>query len=121
MGDDTASPARLGRELASARAAAKRSLREVATDADISAAYLQKLERGHVDEPSPRILQRLAAALHLDYRDLMQFAGYDIPSSRARQHPLAARFAAADLTKAEESAVAAFIDHLLAQRTDRFG
>lgn len=118
MGDDTASPARLGRELASARGAANRSFREVAGDAGISAAYLQKLERGQVEEPSPRILQRLATALDLDYRYLMELAGYDAPSRRGRQHPLAARFAGADLTQAEERAVAAFIDHLVAQRTD---
>ena len=118
VGDATASPARLGRELASARQTTSRSLREVASEAGISAAYLQKLERGQVEEPSPRILQRLASALNLEYRDLMELAGYDVPSGRVRQHPLAARFAGADLTQAEERAVAAFIDHLVAQRAD---
>ena len=117
--DGMASPTRLGRELASARQTTGRSLRAVANAAGISAAYLQKLERGHVEEPSPRILQRLAATLNLDYRDLMELAGYDVPAGRGRQHPLAARFSAADLTRAEERAVAAFIDHLVAQRADR--
>ena len=116
MGDALASPERLGRELLSARQASGRSLRDVAGESDISAAYLQKLERGQVDEPSPKILQRLAAVLQLDYRKLMELAGYDLPPSRVRRHPLGARFAAADLTEAEQRAVAAFIDHLVAQR-----
>ena len=107
---------RLGRELSSARRAAKRSLRDVADAAEISTAYLQKLERGLVGEPSPKILRRLAATLHLEYRKLMTWAGYEAPSPKARQDPLGARFAGADLTAAEERAVAAFIDHLVAQR-----
>ena len=116
MGDTVGSPQRLGRELASARQSIGRSLREVAGNADISPAYLQKLERGQVEEPSPKILQRLAAVLPLDYHKLMELAGYDMPTTRPRQDPLPARLAAVDLTQAEERAVAAFIDHLVAQR-----
>jgi HTH-type transcriptional regulator, competence development regulator len=119
MSDASPSPQRLGRELASARQASGRSLRDVAGESDISAAYLQKLERGQVDEPSPRILQRLAAVLQLDYRKLMELAGYDLPPTRVRPEPLAARFAAADLTETEQRAVAAFVDHLVAQRDRR--
>ena len=115
-GDVVTSPERLGRELRSARQSARRSLRSEAGDAGISAAYLQKLERGQVDEPSPKILKSLASVLELEYSRLMELAGYGIPTSRPRQDPLAARFASADLTQAEEQAVAAFIDHLMAQR-----
>lgn len=113
------SPERLGRELSSARLSVGKSLRNVAGDAGISAAYLQKLERGQVDGPSPKILKSLASVLALEYPRLMELAGYGVPSSRPRQHPLSARFASADLTQAEEQAVAAFIDHLLAQRPPR--
>ncbi len=109
--------ARLGRELASARTTAQRSLRDVAGAAQISAAYLQKLERGQVDEPSPKILGRLAAQLKLDYRRLMELAGYEVPSNRRQPSTLESRFAGAELTQAEERAVAAFIDHLVAQRS----
>ncbi len=116
MEDTQASPQRLGRELSAARESSRRSLRDVAGTAAISAAYLQKLERGQVQEPSPRILQRLARVLQLEYARLMDLAGYNMPTSRPRPDPLAARFAAADLTAAEERAVAAFIDHLVAQR-----
>lgn len=108
----------LGRELASARLAARRSLRDVAGESEISAAYLQKLERGQVEEPSPRILQRLSNALRVDYSRLMQLAGYKLPSSRRPSSPLATRFADARLTEAEERAVAAFIDHLVQQREE---
>ncbi len=107
---------RLGRELSSARLAAKRSLRDVANEAKISSSYLQKLERGQVDEPSPKILRRLAAVLRIDYRRLMELAGYDVPGGRVPKDHLTTRFAGADLTAAEERAVAAFIDHLVAQR-----
>lgn len=85
---------------------------------DISAAYLQKLERGQVEEPSPRILHRLATQLDVDYRRLMTLAGYEVPRRREAPSPLNARFADASLTEAEEKAVAAFIDHLVAQRSE---
>lgn len=117
MGDaSAASPQRLGRELASARQAFGQSLRDVASASGISPAYLQKLERGHVGEPSPKILARVATALRLDYRKLFELAGYDVPADRGQRRSPSPRFAAADLTEAEERAVAAFIDHLVAQR-----
>lgn len=107
----------LGRELSSARHAAGRSLRDVAAAAEISAAYLQKLERSQVDEPSPKILQRLASTLNVGYGRLMDLAGYATPRGR-HLDPLTVRFAAAALTETEERAVAAFIDHLVAQRPE---
>ena len=91
-------------------------IRDVAGESEISAAYLQKLERGLVEEPSPRILRRLSEALRVDYGRLMQLAGYKIPGSRRPASPLTTRFADARLTEAEERAVAAFIDHLVQQR-----
>lgn len=116
VGDGALNAGGLGRELSSARLAARRSLRDVAGESEISAAYLQKLERGQVEDPSPRILRRLATALRIEYRRLMELAGYDVPRGRPAQHPLTTRFADAGLTEAEERAVAAFIDHLVAQR-----
>jgi len=114
--DDKSNAAGLGRELSSARKAAQRSLRDVADVADISAAYLQKLERSQVDQPSPKILRRLAAALGVSYGRLMELAGYESPPPRRVAGPLDARFAGVGLTEVEERAVAAFIDHLVAQR-----
>ena len=52
------------------------SLAAVAEPASISAAYLHKFERGVVDNPSPRVLARIAAALEMPYLRLMELAGY---------------------------------------------
>jgi transcriptional regulator with XRE-family HTH domain len=106
---------RLGAELSDARAAADRSLRSVAEEADISAAYLQKLERGAVATPSPKILRRLAIVLGLHYDRLMGLAGFAPPSSVART-PLEAKLASAELTEVEERSVAAFVEVLIAMR-----
>lgn len=106
----------LGAELSSARARAGRSLRDVASASGISAAYLQKLERSQVSEPSPRILRNLAVCLGISYGRLMKAAGYEAPI-HSQVDPLARKLAASRLTDAEERAVAAFIEHLVAQRT----
>jgi transcriptional regulator with XRE-family HTH domain len=65
------------------RARGKRPLTEVAAAAAISTAYLQKLEAGAVQQPSPKILHQLAEVLNIDYASLMRVAGYVVPSDRA--------------------------------------
>ncbi len=109
----------LGRELSSARHAAGLSLRGAAGPAEISAAYLQKLEADAVNEPSPLILQRLAEVLGVPYGRLMRLAGYKVATGPTTSpgRPLEHKLAGADLTQAEERAVAAFVDHLLNQRS----
>ncbi len=52
------------------------SLNATAKIAKISPAYLQKLERNEVREPSPHVLHRLADALSMQYTELMQLYGY---------------------------------------------
>lgn len=42
--------------------------------------YLHKLEAGRVENPSPRVLQRLSEALDLPYRRLMELADYLVPT-----------------------------------------
>jgi HTH-type transcriptional regulator, competence development regulator len=59
------------------------SLKSVAEPAEISATYLQKLERGEVREPSPHVLHRLSEALGLPYLELMSLAGYVVPTPGA--------------------------------------
>jgi transcriptional regulator with XRE-family HTH domain len=66
----------LGEELQRARQERSLSLKAVAEPARITAPYLQKLERGMVDTPSPRVLGRLAAVLHIPYLRLLELAGY---------------------------------------------
>lgn len=65
------------------RARGKRPLTEVAAAAAISTAYLQKLEAGAVQQPSPNILHQLAEVLNIDYASLMRLTGYVVPSDRA--------------------------------------
>jgi len=111
----------LGTELRGTRERRDASLQTVAGQAKISAAYLQKLERGEVDTPAPRVLRRLASALGLPYLRLMQLAGYLNESEMAEAdsrreapvpHPLAGR----QLTPEEWRAVGAFIVTLVDMR-----
>jgi transcriptional regulator with XRE-family HTH domain len=71
----------LGKRLRGIRELRKLSLNELARRADISAAYLQKLERDDVKSPSPHILLSLARELTIPYASVMQLAGYVIPKS----------------------------------------
>lgn len=73
------SPSLLGARLREVRELRGLSLRAVAEPASISAAYLQKLERGTVESPSPHALHGLAEVLDTSYNDLMALAGYVVP------------------------------------------
>lgn len=112
---------KLGSELKAAREQRDLSLEGVAGPAKISAAYLHKLERGVVNNPSPRVLARVAVALEVPYLRLMELAGYLDETQLAEvsmrkpskgPHPLAGQ----QLTPDEWRAVAAFIKQLVAQR-----
>ena len=111
----------LGKELSKARENKRLSLEAAAGPAKISGAYLHKLERGVVNNPSPRVLARIAVALEVPYLRLMELAGYldetQLAETRAREsspqpHPLAGQ----QLTPQEWRAVGAFIKTLVAQR-----
>ncbi len=109
----------LGAYLKRARESARTSLENVAAPAKISATYLHKLERGQVQNPSPRVLRRLAAVLGISYLTLMQLAGY-LDAAQAAEaanrppapHPL--KYAA--LTAEEWRALGAFVETLKARR-----
>jgi transcriptional regulator with XRE-family HTH domain len=112
---------KLGAELRKARDHMGASLQAIADTAKISAAYLQKLERGEVTTPSPRVLRRLASSVGLPYLGLMELAGYldeeELAEARLsepspRSHPLASQ----KLTPEEWRAVGAFIKTLVAER-----
>ena len=72
-------PSVLGARLREVRELRGLSLRAVAEPAGISAAYLQKLECGAVESPSPHALHGLAEVLATSYSDLMALAGYVVP------------------------------------------
>jgi len=75
----TMDPVELGRQLREVRELKGLSLKRVADPAEISAAYLQKLERGDVRDPSPHILYRLSGVLEVPYVELMRLANYVVP------------------------------------------
>lgn len=105
----------LGQELKAVRQVRGLSLVAVSAPAKISAAYLQKLERGVVKNPSPRVLMRLAEVLECEYDRLMGLAGY-APLAKERPQRKATFLEAAlrneQLTDDEQRAVVAFIAYL---------
>jgi transcriptional regulator with XRE-family HTH domain len=112
---------KLGTELRKARDQMGVSLQVIADSANISTAYLQKLERGEVDTPSPRVLRRLASSVSLPYLGLMKLAGYldeeeseeaRLREASPRPHPLSGQ----QLTPEEWRAVGGFIKRLVVKR-----
>lgn len=102
----------LGRQLLKVRQMKSLSLNSVAEAADISPAYLQRLERGSVKAPSPPVLQRLARALQLSYPKLMEEAGYLEPHGEAdttTPNLLAHALMAEELTPEEASALVEYL------------
>ena len=110
---------KLGDRLRSARVAKGWSLRDVerATEGTVSNGYLSLLETGSVKEPSPRHLQRLAAALGVPYPELMQLAGY-LPRNTGTSEEVSgvALSADEDLTPEERAKVEEYIGLLRAAR-----
>lgn len=108
----------LGDQLKAVRQVLGLSLKVAAERADISTAYLQKLEGGEVGQPSPHVLHRLAAVLDVPYAQLMELVGYIVPEAEgiAAGSPFDHALSSADLSADERKAVAAFIAHLRDQR-----
>lgn len=70
------SATKLGKELRHLRQLSGASLRAVAGDMGLSAAYMLKLENGDVSAPSPHTLRKLARHYEVSYLALMSMAGY---------------------------------------------
>ena len=108
----------LGDQLRAVRRIRGLSLKAIAEPAQISTAYLQKLEGGDVRQPSPHILHRLGKVLEIPYSTLMELVGYVVPekegvlAGNTFDHALSS----SDLSDDERTAVAAFISHLREQR-----
>lgn len=106
-------PQELGSYLASLRAAAGMSLRQVeeATGKEVSNAYLSQLEKGRISKPSPNILHALATVYSASYEDLMARAGYvsTINHAHNKRHGKVAAFAIGNLTPDEEKALLAYL------------
>lgn len=71
----------LGPLLMSARGIKGLSVRRAAELAKIAPTYLQKLEGGQVQAPSPHILNRLSRVLEISYAGVMRAAGYIVPKA----------------------------------------
>jgi len=78
----------LGEALHEARSREGLSLEAAGRAARISQGYLHKLEAGRVENPSPRVLQRLSGVLDVPYSRLMELADYLLPPD---QHAGASR------------------------------
>lgn len=77
----------LGRELRHARSGRGLSLEVASQAAKISQGYLHKLEAGRVENPSPRVLQRLSGVLDVPYGRLMALCDYLLPTDRVQANP----------------------------------
>jgi len=70
---------KLGTFLKYSRQSKELTLREVEATTKISNAYVSQLESGHVADPSPTMLDKLADCYGVSYTKLMKLAGYRIP------------------------------------------
>lgn len=66
----------LGKKIRSVREELAMSQAQLASSAALSQGYLSQLENDEVRNPSAAVIFRLANALHIDPRSLMQAAGY---------------------------------------------
>lgn len=105
---------KLGERLKQVRELRGRSLRDVAAKAEISASYVQKLERGQVQNPSPNVLYALSDDLSVPYSELMKLAGYVVPRGGRERRPvadnmLAHALSSEDLTEDEAAELAKYL------------
>jgi transcriptional regulator with XRE-family HTH domain len=73
----------IGATLRRARSVRQLSAVDAARAADISPAYLNRLENDAVKRPSPHVLNQLGRALGVPYAELMHLCGYPVPGQEA--------------------------------------
>jgi HTH-type transcriptional regulator, competence development regulator len=107
----------LGVVLRRAREVRELSTIEASRAADISPAYLSKLENDAVKKPSPHVLHQLGEALSVPYAELMRLSGYRVPgeSKQAPSEKVAAALFA-DITDDERDEL---LEYLAWYRTRR--
>ena len=111
----------LGQYLASIRTDRKMTLREVeeATNRQVSNAYLSQIENDRIRKPSPNILHSLAEIYAISFENLMDKAGYLMPSTRRsddERHGRVATFAEYNLTEDEESELLQYLQFIRSRR-----
>jgi transcriptional regulator with XRE-family HTH domain len=108
----------LGQYLASIRNDRKLSQRDVekATNKVVSNAYLSQIENDQIKKPSPNILHGLAVLYAVSYEDLMERAGFVVPTrfgTRTAKRPdRAMAFAGHHLTSEEERELVQYLGYL---------
>jgi len=107
----------IGAVLRQARQVRKLSATDAARAADISPAYLNKLENDAVKHPSPHVLHSLGRALAVPYAELMRLCGYVVPGE-AEAKPAETVGAAlfADLTDDERDELIEYLAWYRARR-----
>jgi transcriptional regulator with XRE-family HTH domain len=112
----------LGQYLASIRADRELSQRDVerATEKVVSNAYLSQIENDQIKKPSPNILHALAELYAVSYENLMERAGFVMPTrSRGgddQRHGRLATFAEHNLTAEEEAELVKYLGYLRSTR-----
>jgi transcriptional regulator with XRE-family HTH domain len=109
----------LGAVLRTAREIRGLSGADAARAANISAAYLSKLESDAVKKPSPPVLHRLSEALAIPYVDLMRLSGYRVPESAASPTETVGAALFADLTDDEREELLEYLAWYRARRRPR--
>jgi transcriptional regulator with XRE-family HTH domain len=80
------------------------SVAKAAHEAQVSPAYLSKLESAGVQRPSPTLLHQLAPVLDISYVELMRLAGYVMPNEKKQPTPgLATALLSENLSEEEAS------------------
>jgi HTH-type transcriptional regulator, competence development regulator len=112
----------LGQYLASIRNDRDLSQRDVekATDKVVSNAYLSQIETDQIKRPNPNILHALAELYAVSYEDLMERAGFVVPTrarrSTQQRHGRVATFAGHNLTDEEEAELVKFLGYLRSRK-----
>jgi transcriptional regulator with XRE-family HTH domain len=101
----------LGEILKKARALKQVSLREVEKKTKISNAYINQLESGLIEEPSPHKLKKLADYYELAYSDLMTAAGYVVEGNKPSSVNTML-LSSQELSEEEAAALTAFLSHM---------
>jgi HTH-type transcriptional regulator, competence development regulator len=110
-------PPSIGAVLKQAREVRELSVVDAARAADISPAYLSKLENDAVKKPSPHVLHQLSEALTVPYAELMRLSGYRVPgetNTNGTDTVSAALFA--DLTDVERDELLEYLAWYRARR-----
>jgi transcriptional regulator with XRE-family HTH domain len=112
----------LGQYLASIREDRDLSQRDVekATNKVVSNAYLSQIENDQIKKPNPNILHALAGLYAISYENLMERAGFVVPtrshSSAEQRHGRVATFADHNLTAEEEAELVQFLGYLRSRK-----